>query len=111
MADLREFRRPVAQKFVTDGAPETMARTANLLRRNGRYYFNKAFPKALWPVLGKAPFRVSLDTTDVEQAQRRRIEAEKAYWAKVDAARGQLAESQPRALTEADMDLARYSKF
>ncbi|ARS28731.1 hypothetical protein KC8_15730 [Sphingomonas sp. KC8] len=32
-----------------------MARTANLIKRNGRWYFNRAFPKDLWPVLGKAP--------------------------------------------------------
>src|SRR5690606_15706123 len=66
----------------------------------GRWYFNKAFPKELWPITGKAPFRLSLRTDSLELAQRRRADAERRYWAFVDEARAKLGEAVPRPLSE-----------
>ncbi|SFP55149.1 site-specific integrase [Sphingomonas rubra] len=79
-----------------------MARTSNLIQRGGRWYFNKAYPKELWPVVGRAPFRMALNTDALEQAQRMRGHAEQRYWAAVDAARKKLGEVAPRALTEVE---------
>ena len=57
-----------------------MATKTNLLKRNGRWYFNKAFPKALWSVTSKSPFRISLHTESLDEAQKRRPEADRQYW-------------------------------
>lgn len=88
----------MAHKPVTYEAVE-LWRTANLIQRNGRWYFNKAFPKELWPITGRAPFRLSLRTDSLEIAQRRRADAERRYWAAVDAARAKIKEQQPRELS------------
>lgn len=77
-----------------------MANKADLIRRKSRWYFNKAFPKDLWPVTGKSPFRMSLKTDSLEVAIRARPEAERLYWAKVDALRAEHKGSEPRQLTE-----------
>lgn len=77
-----------------------MANKADLIRRNSRWYFNKAFPKDLWPVTGKSPFRMSLKTDSLEVAIRARPEAERLYWAKVDALRAEHKGTEPRQLTE-----------
>jgi len=74
-----------------------MGRKANLIRRSGRWYFNRAYPKELWPIVGKAPFRLSLATDSLEIAQRRRPDAERRYFAAVDRARAQV---KPRTLKE-----------
>ncbi len=79
-----------------------MAHKPNLIRRSGRWYFNKAYPKELWPVVGKSPFRMALHTDAYEQAQRMRGHAEQRYWAAVDAARRKLGEVAPRALSEVE---------
>lgn len=79
-----------------------MARTANLIQRRGRWYFNKAYPKELWPVVGASPFRMALNTDALEQAQRMRGHAEQRYWAAVDAARKKLGEVAPRPLSEVE---------
>jgi len=79
-----------------------MARTSNLIQRNGRWYFNRAYPKDLWPVVGRSPFRLSLGTDSLEEAQRQRGSAEHRYWAAVDEARRKFGESHPRALTEVE---------
>lgn len=79
-----------------------MARTSNLIRRRGRWYFNKAYPKELWPVVGRSPFRLALNTDAIEQAQRMRGHAEQRYWAAVDAARKKLGEVAPRPLSEVE---------
>jgi hypothetical protein len=100
MADFREFEQPVAQKTVTYGAAEPMARTANLINRKGRWYFNRAYPKDLWPIPGSAPFRLSLGTDSLEVAQRQRGAAEQRYWAAVDEARRKAGETQPRPLSD-----------
>ncbi|WP_448662842.1 hypothetical protein ACG3SL_19730 [Sphingomonas sp. CJ20] len=76
-----------------------MSRKFNQIQRNGRWSFNKAFPKALWPVVGRAPFRLALNTDSLEQAQRLRGFAEQRYWAAVDAARKRLGEVVARPLT------------
>lgn len=80
-----------------------LSRTANLIRRRGRWYFNKAFPKELWPITGRAPFRLSLQTDSLELAQRRRGEAERRYWDAVDAARAKLGPIAARELTELEL--------
>lgn len=95
------LRRPVAHKPVTDEAPE-VARTSNLIPRNGRWYFNKAYPKELWPVVGRSPIRLALNTDTLEQAQRMRGHAEQRYWAAVDAARKKLGEVAQRPLSEVE---------
>ena len=69
-----------------------MSRKSNLIQRNGRWYFNKAYPKDLWAVVGRSPFRMSLNTDALEQAQRLRGHAEQRYWAAVDQARKSLGE-------------------
>jgi len=79
-----------------------MARTSNLIQRKGRWYFNRAYPKELWPVVGKAPFRMSLGTDSLEEAQRQRGAAEHRYWAAVDEARRKVGDSHPRALTDVE---------
>ena len=73
-----------------------MSGTAGLIQRNGRYYFNRAWPKELWPVTGKAPFRRSLKTTDLQQARRARVEAERLFFEEVDKARAKLATLGPQ---------------
>lgn len=55
-----------------------MAREANLIQRNGRWYFNHAYPKHLWPITGKSPFRLSLNTDSLEEAPRQRGAADNA---------------------------------
>ena len=69
-----------------------MARRSDLIQRKGRWYFNKGYPEELWPVVGSAPFRASLGTDSLEQAQRQRGGMELRYWAAVDAARRKLGE-------------------
>jgi len=94
--------RLVAHKTVTYEAVE-LSRTADLIQRRGRWYFNKAFPKELWPITGKAPFRLSLRTDSLELAQRRRADASRRYWAAVDEARAKLGAGKPRQLTEIEV--------
>lgn len=91
----------MAHKPVTEGEPE-LSRKANLIQRSGRWYFNRAYPKDLWPVLGKAPFRLSLHTDSLEVALRRRPDAERRYFAAVDKARRQQQEIKPKQLSEID---------
>lgn len=79
-----------------------MSRKTNLIQRSGRWYFNRAYPKDLWPVLGKAPFRLSLHTDSLEVALRRRPDAERRYFAAVDKARRQQQEIKPKQLSEID---------
>lgn len=76
-----------------------MSRTSNLIARKGRWYFNKAYPKDLWPVVGRSPFRLALHTDSLEQAQRLRGHAEQRYWAAVDDARKRLGDVTARPLT------------
>ena len=64
-----------------------MRRSTNLIQRAGRWYFNRVFPRELWPALGKVPFRVSLQTDSLEIALRRRPHAELEYFAKIDLGR------------------------
>lgn len=92
----------MAHNSVTEAGIETVSRTSNLIRRNGRWYFNRAYPKDVWAVVGKSPFRVSLRTDALEVAQRRRPDAERRYWAAVDAARDKLAVSAPIPFSEFD---------
>lgn len=78
------------------------SRAPNLIRRNGVWCFNKAFPKDLWPLTGRAPFRLSLRTESLAEALRMKPEAERRYLAKVDQARLALAASTTAApVTEA----------
>jgi integrase len=77
-----------------------MANKADLIRRNSRWYFNKAYPKDLWPFTGKAPFRTALKTDSLEVAIRARPEAERLYWSKVDALRAEHKGTARRELTE-----------
>jgi len=69
-----------------------VSRKSNLIQRSGRWSINKAYPKELWAVVGRAPFRFVLNTDSLEQAQRLRGFAEQRYWAAVDAARRRLGE-------------------
>lgn len=77
-----------------------MARKSYLMRRQGRWSYNRAFPKDVWPVVGTAPFRLALGTDSLEEAQRRRGAAEQRFWAAVDEARKKLGEERPRALSD-----------
>jgi hypothetical protein len=79
-----------------------VARKSNLIQRKGRWYFNRAYPKEVWPVVGRSPFRMALNTDSLEQAQRMRGHAEQRYWAAVDVARKKLGEVAPRALSEVE---------
>lgn len=85
-----------------------MPRKSNLIQRGGRWYFNRAIPKDLWPSLGKAPFRLSLQTDSLEIAIRRRPDAERQYFAKVDAARAVNQAVQPRQLSMPWRQLMRH---
>jgi hypothetical protein len=91
----------VAHNPVTEGKPD-LSRKANLIQRSGRWYFNRAYPKDLWPVLGKSPFRLSLHTDSLEVALRRRPDAERRYFAAADKARGHQEILTPRQLSEID---------
>lgn len=77
-----------------------MANKGDLLNRKGVWYFNKAYPKPLWTITGKSPFRLSLRTTSLRDAERAKPAAERLYWAAVDAAQVQLGPKQPRQFTE-----------
>lgn len=77
-----------------------MANKADLIRRKGRWYFNKAYPKDLWPITGTSPFRKSLKTDSLDVALRARPEAERLYWARVDQLRAEQGGAEPRQLTE-----------
>ena len=91
----------MAHNPVTEGKPD-LSRKANLIQRSGRWYFNRAYPKDLWPVLGKSPFRLSLHTESLEVALRRRPDAERRYFAAADKARGHQEILTPRQLSEID---------
>ncbi|HEX9954650.1 MAG TPA: site-specific integrase [Allosphingosinicella sp.] len=73
-----------------------MARTSYLVQRGGRWHYNRAFPKELWPFLKSAPFRISLHTDSLDEAQRARPEAERRYWARVDEGRRMAATAAQR---------------
>jgi hypothetical protein len=88
----------VTYKLVTHEAAEVPSK-AHLIRRNGRWYFNRRFPKELWLITGEA-FRLALRTDSLELAQRRRSDAERRYWAAVDEARGKLGETVARPLSD-----------
>lgn len=77
-----------------------MARKSNLILRSGRWSYNRAYPKELWPVVGKAPFRLALGTESLEEAQRQRGMAEQRYWAAIDVARKKLGDRRERTLTD-----------
>lgn len=79
-----------------------MANKADLMERNGRWYFSKAYPKELWPITGASPFRKSLGTDSLPAALRARPDAERLYYWKVDAARATLEGRKPRQMTEVE---------
>ena len=90
----------VARKTVTETDPN-VSLSQHLMQRGGRWYFNRAWPTELRGALGAAPFRVSLHTDSLKEARRARPEAERRYWAKVDAARAKPSEAPSRPLSEA----------
>ena len=92
-------RAAVAHKPVTEGSPD-LPRKTSLIQRAGHWYFNRAYPKDLWPILGKAPFRLSLQTDSFEVALRRRPDAERRYFAALDKARDSLGKRTPRQMSE-----------
>jgi len=76
-----------------------------ITRRGERLYYRRAYPKDLWPIVGKAPFALSLQTSDPKEALRGRPEAERRYSAKVDQARLELARrANLQPLTKADAE-------
>lgn len=77
-----------------------MANKADLMNRNGRWYFSKAYPKDLWSITGPSPFRKSLGTDSLPAAIRARPDAERLYFSKVDEARAILEVRKPRQMTE-----------
>ena len=77
-----------------------MANKSDLIRRGNQWYFNKAYPKDLWPVVGRSPFRMSLRTDSFDVAIRSRPDADRLYWAKVDELRAKHAPKEPQGLTE-----------
>lgn len=79
-----------------------MANKADLMNRNGRWYFSKAYPKDLWPITGPSPFRKSLGTDSLPAAIRARPDAERLYFSKVDEARAVLEGRKPRQMTEVE---------
>jgi hypothetical protein len=81
---------------------DKMANKADLMERNGRWYFSKAYPKELWPITGASPFRKSLGTDSLPIAIRARPDAERLYFAKVDAARATLEGRNPHKMTEVE---------
>jgi integrase len=100
--DFLSFWQPVAHKSVTyEGAPE-VARKSYLIPRNGRWYYNRAYPKSLWAVVGRSTFRIALGTSSLDEAQRQRGFAEQRYWAAVDEARHKLETVRPRQLSESE---------
>ena len=89
----------MAHNSVTYGATE-MANKGDLINRNGIWYFNRAYPQPLWHITGKSPFRKSLRTASLHEAKRAKPDAERLYWAAVDAAKAQIDSLQPRQFTE-----------
>ena len=84
----------MAQKTVADGASEvTLPQYVEW--RGNRLWYRRAFPKDLWPVVGKGrAFAQSLRTDSPHEAMRSRPEAERAFFAAVDRARSELAQQQ-----------------
>lgn len=64
-----------------------MSRKRYLMQRGNVWHYNRAYPLDLQSKLGKAPFRVSLKTDSLAEAIRAKPEAERQFFAKVDAAR------------------------
>jgi integrase len=62
-----------------------------ITRRGEQLYYRRAFPQELWPVTGKGAFAVSLRTSDPQEAQRSRPDAERRYFERLDQARAELA--------------------
>lgn len=61
--------------------------------RGNRLTYRRAYPKEVWPVVGKGKsFVLSLRTSDPAEAARARPEAERRYHARVDEARMELAQ-------------------
>lgn len=77
-----------------------MANKEDLINRNGIWYFNRAFPRHLWPITGKTPFRRSLRTSSLAEARRAKPVVEQLYWSKVDEAQARIEPAKPRQLTE-----------
>ena len=80
-----------------------MALPQFVTRRAERLYYRRAFPQDLWHITGRAPFAMSLRTSDPQEALRARPAAEREYARRVDAARAEavrLASATP--LTTAD---------
>lgn len=100
MAKLLGFSLSMSHNDVTE-EDKKVAKTAGLIQRKQRWYFNKAYPKDVWHLSGTSPFRKSLGTTSRDDAMRLRLDAEKLYWSKVDGFRAQLpTNQQARGLTE-----------
>lgn len=72
-----------------------MSTRTNLIQRNGRWYFNKAYPKRLWPQTESTTFRKALGTDSLEVAQRRRPQVDEEYWIAVAAAEEKLRNPEP----------------
>lgn len=73
-----------------------MSRTTHLLRRGNRWVYNRAYPKELWPILGKSPFRRAFNTESLAEANRARPAMDQEYWRTVDQARLSMAASASR---------------
>lgn len=62
--------------------------------RGNRLWYRRAFPKDLWPVVGKGrAFALSLRTDSPSEAMRSRPVAERAFFAAVDRARAELTKA------------------
>jgi integrase len=87
-----EFLTFVAQKTVADGAPE-MPLPEYVEWRGNRLQYRRAFPKDVWPIVGKGrAFAKSLRTDSPSEAMRACPEAARAYFVAVDEARARLAQ-------------------
>jgi integrase len=65
--------------------------------RGNRLQYRRAFPKDVWPIVGKGKaFAKSLRTDSPSEAMRSRPEAERAYFVAVDEARAELARQSVR---------------
>jgi hypothetical protein len=67
--------------------------------RGNRLSYRRAYPKELWPIVGKgSTFAKSLRTDSPSEAMRSRPAAERAYFVAVDHARAELARRTDRPL-------------
>lgn len=91
----------MTRKTVTELSQKAVSQTQHLMQRGARWYYNRAWPLHLQDQLGASPFRKSLRTESKSEAIRAKPEAEREFWARVDAAEAKATNRKAEAPTDA----------